>query len=347
MLSTLALQLSEIPFEVVIAMDPRLGLPPLPDQLAQRIKIVDVDQVSSGSLFDFWANIASNCDFALIIAPETDGVLLEATRALRVHGIRLLNCSETLIDLASSKLKTANCLHAHGLSHPPTCKLHAADQPWRASVHEQATLSVENRIWIVKPDDGAGGQGIVALNDKQLDQLRATETQSSTQSSLQSWIVQPYVPGLPASCSAIADLHGRLHWLPPVSQDFAGGAGPLACDLSQYIGCTMPAAGIPAAPGIDWLDAAVAVLGGGALGWLSIDLVYLPERHAWTVIEINPRCTTSLVGLSRAYQGNLSAELFGAACGEAISIDVERFRATQFRVDTHRPLVHCQKSKRG
>ena len=60
------------------------------------------------------------------------------------------------------------------------------------------------------------------------------------------------------------------------------------------------------------LDATLAALGEGACGWVSVDLLYMVDQQSWCVIEVNPRCTTSMVGLAQAYTGNLVLEMLHA-----------------------------------
>jgi tyramine---L-glutamate ligase len=69
-------------------------------------------------------------------------------------------------------------------------------------------------------------------------------------------------------------------------------------------------------------QAAVEVLGGGTpagpVGWLGIDLVLGddPEGADDVVIEVNPRLTTSYLGLRRLARDNLAAALLAVAVGE-------------------------------
>ncbi len=73
---------------------------------------------------------------------------------------------------------------------------------------------------------------------------------------------------------------------------------------------------------------AAQVLGGlpGALGFLGIDLVLGddPAGSQDVVIEINPRLTTSYVGLRRLAEGNLAAAMLTIATGRPAALSFGR-----------------------
>ena len=58
------------------------------------------------------------------------------------------------------------------------------------------------------------------------------------------------------------------------------------------------------------LETTLDALGLAAYGPVGIDLLYDASTQAWTVIEVNARCTSSLVGLAQAYRGELALDIF-------------------------------------
>ena len=85
---------------------------------------------------------------------------------------------------------------------------------------------------------------------------------------------------------------------------------------------------------------------GGPLGWLGIDLVLGsdPAGADDVVIEINPRLTTSYLGLRRLARGNLAAALLAVARGEPAGLSF-RAEPLQFapdgRVSVRNAEVQC------
>jgi predicted ATP-grasp superfamily ATP-dependent carboligase len=298
--------------EVAVAIDPRLISPPNLARLANQASIETVSDAVGCELPAIWSRLSQACDLTLVIAPEIDHALLHITETLRGQGAHLINCSADFIAVASDKLATARILHAQSVHHPPTRRLADIDANWLNATRTSAAFGDAALPWVVKPSDGAGGDGQRLWDEQQLLRMQSQiAKQASGQSALKKMLVQPWLRGSSYSCSAIVDAEGACHWLPIVSQDFTK-----AEDLTQppkYVGCSIAAAENRIEVPMDLLNATVTALGGGAHGWIGVDLLYCGESDKWCVIEVNPRCTTSMVGLAQAYSGNLMMEMLEAA----------------------------------
>ena len=334
MLSTLASGLTA-EMEVVVPLDLRLVSTADLDPRAQVVDVLDPSyEAHSGAQHPLpqWAAMAEQCDAVWVIAPEIDSALSRSVDYLRGCGRKLLNCRGDFLRQCSDKRSTSKRLLAAGIPHPPTRDLEQIDQAWLNSTTANCSAPAQP-YWIVKPTAGAGGAGQRLVNQEQLRQLvQAAQAgfsggSQTTQSVEQ--IVQPWMPGRPASCSVIVDALGRRHWLPLVSQDFAqpkskcGSCGPhdyfdqssrYMRSPPQYIGCTYPCNELPSGSLMDapreLLENTLDAFGPGAYGPVGIDLLYNASTQAWTVIEVNARCTSSLVGLAQAYRGELALDIF-------------------------------------
>ena len=83
------------------------------------------------------------------------------------------------------------------------------------------------------------------------------------------------------------------------------------------------------------LESTLDALDPGAYGPVGIDLLYDAVTQTWTVIEVNARCTSSLVGLAQAYRGKLVLDMFSLLCRSADGPFVDftsRFNPFQFRI---------------
>jgi predicted ATP-grasp superfamily ATP-dependent carboligase len=282
MTSAMADDLSKVA-EVVVPIDPRfrpnLRLPEGSHEHVIRAR---------GALWGQWAKAAEGCDAAIIIAPEKDGILAKAVGMLRASGVDVVAGSGDFLRVASDKQQTARALHAAGVQHPAT--LIPNDAKSLARLREAAKI-------IVKPRDGCGTESIRVYEDLEHALKAASDGD----------VVQSFVPGLPASVSVIVH-GGEVVVLPAVSQDIAidncayrGGSGPLENEYQRR------AASLA--------ECAIAAMPAGPRGFVGIDIVLGEDAGGDYVIEINPRLTTSYVGLRKMVAGNLAARMLGLQYG--------------------------------
>ena len=169
---------------------------------------------------------------------------------------------------------------------------------------------------VLKPIDGAGSLDVHLL--RQPGELPGPAPGRRR--------LERYCPGLPASISCLCGL-GQLLTLPAGEQLLTAG-GTLT-----YVGGRLP---LEAA-----LDRRAARLARqvfealpGALGYFGIDLVLGPDPAGAedTVIEINPRLTTSYAGLRALAEDNLAAALLDVAAGRRAALSFGR-QGVQFAPD--------------
>ncbi|WP_168564127.1 ATP-grasp domain-containing protein [Crateriforma spongiae] len=263
--------------------------------------LVDVDHLSirpvdpaGGPIWAQWIESATGCDHAIIVAPESNGHLAQGIAMLRAAGIDCVAGSGDFLRVASDKILTAKTLHTAGVKHP----LFMAEGERR----HRRSLSKCDRF-ILKPRDGCGTQMIAKFDD-----LDTAISQMTPQD-----ILQEFRPGRPVSIALIADDAG-LKFLPAAAQFFdvetciySGGRGPL-CDDDQRRAMALASRAIEAMPP-------------RARGYIGIDLILGDRPGDDCVIEINPRLTTSYVGLRRMTSCNLAAQILGIET-QAICCDV-------------------------
>jgi len=225
------------------------------------------DQVLSA-----WQELSQTVDFGWVVAPEMDGLLHRASAAL--HGqTTLINCSQNFLALASDKWQTATKLKAAEVPHPNTY-LASDSKSALAHVHSAQT-------WVYKRADGAGCDGVRLFDRAGLAALEPSGAHVHA-------ILQPWLQGEHFSASFYAG---------PNSLTRIGVATQKICTKFQRVTLDglKPADFVPDRDAM-WsvAEAAVGALGPHGLGWIGVDMVYETETRTWLVIEINPRCTSSI-----------------------------------------------------
>ncbi|CAB3753924.1 ATP-grasp domain-containing protein [Paraburkholderia solisilvae] len=254
-------------------------------------------------MMDFVARAARAHDYAWIVAPECDGLMLRLFDA--VGASRWLGCAPEAIGLASSKRATAAVLAARGIAttsalEPRTLGMDAASGAARAASG-----------WVVKPDDGAGG-----LDTYRYENLReACDDYAAREADGRKPVLQQWVEGDALSLSLICGAAGAR--LVSINRQRIGVADAASV---AHAGRVIEFDGVD----IDQIDRrspegrvlealalnTVAALP-GLRGFVGIDVVWHPQ-HGPVVIEVNPRVTMAYVGLSARLGRNLAADVFAA-----------------------------------
>ena len=280
MLRAIAADLGEIA-ETVVPLDMRLT-----NLAISAGETVEID--TTKPLWSQWIAAAQSCDAALIIAPELDGTLTKAVAMLRAGGVDVIAAGGDFLRVASDKLLTAKHLIAAGVAHPIYMAL---------SDKRFAETLTQHKQFVVKPRDGCGTQEIQRFD--RFDDATASLEENS--------LLQAWMPGRAISIALVAS-STQLVFLPAVSQslceqtcEYNGGQGPLDDD-AQRRATALAARAIEAMPPL-------------VRGFVGLDLLLGDRPSEDCVIEINPRLTTSYVGLRRMIHGNLAARLFDLETG--------------------------------
>ncbi|MCI0493028.1 MAG: ATP-grasp domain-containing protein, partial [Planctomycetes bacterium] len=238
-----------------------------------------VDIISSAAHHDEFERLAAIADATIVIAPEFDGILLKAARNAVAAGGTLFSPSPEFIGIAANKQQTCETLEVAGVPTPRGIVLES-DEPLPSDFAYPA---------VIKPVDGAGSQDIYLLNGPHAVPAYAWPRR-----------LEQYVPGMAASVAVLCNSTCRVV-LPAcrqrISDDgrlrYLGGSLPLATGLAERA-ATLAIRTLAALP--------------PATGYIGIDLVLGRDPHGGedAVIEVNPRLTTSYVGLRAALAENLA-----------------------------------------
>ena len=285
MIGALAADLTRIDGCRVVALrDPRVLHLALPG-----CEIFDV--LSRSSHHNEFERLAAQADATLLIAPEFDGILRKAAQAVVAGGGRLLSPSPEFIRVAENKQRTCDVLAAAGVPVPRGLLLRG-DEPLPADFTYPAVL---------KPNDGAGSQ----------DTYLVSGPHDAPPPYAWPRRLEQYEPGLAASVAVLCGPAGLIPLAAckqRISDDgrlrYLGGELPLSAGLAERASklAKRAVAALPA-----------------TTGYVGVDMVLgrEPNGAADFVIEINPRVTTSYVGLRAAAESNLAKAMLLVAAGNA------------------------------
>ncbi len=273
---------------VTVLRDMRLDGLPLPG-----CEVVEIDSIATWR--DEFDRLATAADRTMVVAPEFDGILRGILRRLTAVGGRSLNADDAFVETTSNKQLTADRLAAAGVAVPHARTVDADETKLPADFEYPAVL---------KPLDGAGSQHTLLVHGP------------GDEPAPYPWPrrLERFVRGRAASVAALCGPVGRV-MLPPCWQE-----------LSEDGRFTYCGGAIIREPSLAARATALASHALDALppahGYVGVDLILGNELRgeADVVVEVNPRLTTSYVGLRAALRENVAEALLRVAAGERVDL---------------------------
>ncbi len=251
--------------EVMVMLDERVNS--LIDTSGIQVVFISPEQNTT----DEFTRLAQNCDAIWPIAPEFDGILQGLCQTVADLNKLLLTSPAQVVALTGDKWQSYQHLKQRHIATVPTRLFTGVDQ-----------YEGDYSAWVVKPLDGVGCVDSYILSDRQ--DFMAMQARSGR------YIIQPQLAGQTTSLSCLFK-QGRGWLLCANQQQFT--ISKQQYHLAQLI-----------VNHTDDLVAYRALVDAIALalpelwGYVGIDLIETPEQ-TW-VLEINPRLTTSYVGINKA-----------------------------------------------
>jgi predicted ATP-grasp superfamily ATP-dependent carboligase len=237
---------------------------------------------------------AASADASLVIAPETFGILEERSRWVDEAGGTSLGPSVEAISLTSDKLSCGQRWQQRQVQTPSVWSLNEA--PLYPAV--------------LKPRDGAGSQGTFLVRNE--PEASVCLKKAQVEGYIGDFILQDFVSGQPAS---VAFLIGDRQSIPlrPAEQLLSSDG------RFHYLGGRMPLPSPLGERAIDLASRAIRAIP-GLHGYVGVDVVLADNPNGsddWA-IEINPRLTTSYLGLRKLYHDNLALAMLKIATAQPI-----------------------------
>jgi tyramine---L-glutamate ligase len=260
----------------------------------------DVVCALPGKHEDVYLSLLKECDAVLIIAPETDGILAGLTEQAEAEGKRLLCSGSTAVATAGNKATSSRLFE---LAYLPTPQTHTASFSSAAQVASRMGCPL-----VLKPLDGVGCEGVCRLDRlSDLPEVLALIRQSTSQEQI---ILQSLATGIHASVSLLV---GGSRCMPlSLNLQLIDAGVPF-----HYRGSQVPFY-YPTGDRAMELAAQAVKLIPGLNGYVGVDLVL--GEDTMQLIEINPRLTTSYIGLRQVSRLNM-AEAIWSTCRDGILPD--------------------------
>ena len=244
---------------------------------------------------DVYGSLLKRCDALILIAPETDGVLAALAARAEKAGIPLLGSSASAITIAGNKALCHKVFREAKLPTPDT-RSATFDGAMRAARQMNCPL-------VIKPVDGVGCDGVCQV-DKLSDLAENLKTLRRA-TAHERILLQSFVAGTPVSVSILACTDRCL---------------PLSLNLQlieagspfRYLGSQVPFCHPAGCRAMELACSAVSLIP-GLKGYVGVDLVLTEDSIQ--LIEINPRLTTSYIGLRQVSGVNVAQAIWEACIG--------------------------------
>jgi tyramine---L-glutamate ligase len=270
--------------------------------------------VEAGAEEPTFRALAADADFSLIIAPEFDGILEQRCRWVEEEGGRLLGPLPDAIRLTADKLTLAGHWRTHDIPTPRV--LGSLSEP---------LSSLLSYPLVLKPRYGAGSQATFLLHHE--DDLARAVFQAEVEDWSSPLLLQTYSHGVAVSVAFLAN--GEKRFAMPAVQQCLSGDGRF-----RYLGGRLPLPKDLDRRARHLAERAAASVE-GLQGWFGIDLVLGDAENGSgdVAIEINPRLTTSYLGLRRLAHFNLAEALITIATDERLPARVWGIDCFLFQAD--------------
>lgn len=260
MLAAIVRDFSDLPeVQLTVTRDPRCSFENFPGQ-------VHYHEIKSNYLHEL-AKLCHSVDAVLPIAPESDQILERVTRTILDEDKTLLASHPDEIHTTTSKLATSQLLQRNAI-------------PVITTYTSGSDLPRSDGGWIVKPDKGVGCDQVVYCETRTRLEQVITEIPDG--------VIQPYVKGMPASLSLLCRqgktiVLGYNEQLISQRQNLLHYSGSRVNALVEYKTV------------LEQLAIAVVAALPGLWGFNGVDIILTEQGPI--VVEVNPRLTTSYVGL--------------------------------------------------
>ncbi len=292
-------------YNVTTLMDSRLKAFNPPNKADQ---IVSVS--ASSELHTKLKELSSLANAVYVIAPESNQVLEKLVETIESSGGTSLNCKIDAIKRVSNKMTTYETLKKKGITVPETFLLdiHEKTQNIRRSLKELGYPLV------FKPLDGVSCDGLSLVKDE--NSIAGAAKKVAQESTSKQFIAQKLIRGKAASACVIST--GNKAVAVTLNKQLVTLSSP--DKESRYYGGLVPFNHKLKKEAVRVVEKAVESII-GLKGYVGVDLILTNEGPV--VMEVNPRLTTSYIGLKRTVNFNPAEAIVDAVIRRKLPKNVQ------------------------
>ena len=262
----------------------------------------------------FLTNIAKINDATYVIAPESSKILQSLVALMEQTEKTSLNCESETIGKVGDKSVLYEKLEKTGFLVPKTLVLENGNAL-------QQVLKKLSYPLIFKPVDGAGASGLSIV--KEFSQVGKALLKIEKESTNKRFIVQEFIEGEKVSVSLFST--GKKAMAVSLNKQNIVITGP--DELSSYEGGNVPFEH-PRKHDAFVVAEKVVELFPGLRGYVGVDLIL--TENAVFIVDVNPRLTTSFVGLHKAANFNAAEAIINSILSGKLPLKPETQGAACF-----------------
>lgn len=325
MMRTLIADFKAAGHSVITTLDSRIAMlnPPI---AADRIVPVFSSEEVSANL----RKLSLEVDASYLIAPETESVLQSFLELVEQTGITSLNCQVAAIKKMSDKASFYEFIKKLGLSIPETLIFEVT-----ADLKEiTSTIRCNfNFPVIFKPLEGVSCCGISMVKTK--EQMACAIDKIKMESSSKRFLIQEFIEGIATSVSLFSTGSKVI----PISLNRQDVTIRTPEANSSYNGGLVPFDNPLKAEAFNVAERIVKLVP-NLRGYVGIDFVL--TKDSAVIIEINPRLTTSYIGLRGIFSFNLGEAILNAVLNRELPNYIQSFGYAYFsKFSTPSPKVNA------
>lgn len=311
----------------------------LDERILKLEEILVADKVSlvkkNDDYIKFFKKALLENDYVFIIAPESRNILFDLTKYAEDFKKKLLSVGSYFIEMGSSKFKTYKYFDFKRIKTPKTTLIAADSEGIDERILKSEYSNFEGLV-IIKPEDGVGAELIYLIgNDEDLQKFIEIMNNDKEPFVDRPYVIQEYIPGEHFSVSLIGKKIGPdkdLYKPVPISVNaqllkISGISEP-----TQYYGGFTPIDDFKTITKIDSLVSALSYI--NIEGYFGVDFVRYPtnlgvNRHYY--IEINPRLTTSYLGIRNSLKQNVMEIVYKAKSESLETVNIEKIGYSHYK----------------
>jgi predicted ATP-grasp superfamily ATP-dependent carboligase len=271
---------------------------------------------------------AASADAAYVIAPETDGLLQSLVESVEQTGAVSLNCPASAIGKVVDKTFLHEFLRKHGVPTPETITFSVADgvEEVKRAIHGRLRFPL-----MFKPSSDVSCCGLSVVRNE--GQVAVAVGKIKRESSSKRFMAQELIKGAAASVSLVSTGSDALS-ISLNRQDLTIGAPD---KTSSYSGGLVPFDHPLRHSAFEVAEKIVKSFR-DLKGYVGVDLVLTAEEAV--AIEVNPRLTTSYIGLRRVVNFNLAEAILNAVLKRKLPTEIRTCGYAFFsKVETPLPMI--------